>query len=182
MLILDMILRLIIALIINRQAHIYADLYDYSNTVAHFAGDAYLNTLYVPKVYTEFKTSRSYMATTDDHVYITFVGDFSSSGPHNVGSFQIGQTQEVTTQLDRVIGDLRSVVFQKNGTDGWLLGSMRCRINLKHYEFESPTQWLDNFDPDTFAEHGNGYEPLAQSNLPASSQMQLLVTDVLLVH
>ncbi len=156
-----------------------ADLFTYVDTNAATVGESNLNTLLIPLVQSEFITSKKYLSGTVDTVFVTFVGDFSSSGPHSVGSFQVGSTTIVDTQLDRTIGNLESVLFQKNGTDGWLLASMRCKMINKRYEFNAPVQWLDNFDPASFPANGDGYEPLAHSTIPASSQMQLDVNDVM---
>jgi hypothetical protein len=160
-------------LILNCQ--VLADLFDYTDTNAPFIGDANLNLLLVPSAVSTIITANKYLAGTTDQIYATFVGDFSSSGPHNLGPFLEGSTTEVTTKLSRVIGNLQSIMLQKNGTDGWLLSNFRTTINEVRYELTNPIQWLDNFDPSSFALYGNGYEPNATDDLAASGTMQLTV-------
>jgi hypothetical protein len=160
------------------KTNVTADLFDYTDTNAAYIGDSNLNLLLIPQVSSEIITSNKYLAGTNDLIFATFVGDFSSSGPHNIGRFNIGTTEEVTTTLTRVIGNLQSIMLQKNGTDGWLLSNYRCTINNIRYELSGPNQWLDNFDPSSFALYGNGYEPNAANDLPASATMQLAVIAV----
>lgn len=158
---------------------VLGDMGDYYETDATIAGHDYLNSYEVFTAYTEVATSQSYLSGTTDDVYATFVGEFSSSGPHLFGSFATGSIAELTTVLSRPIGELQSILFQKNGTDGWLLFNLRCRINTRKYELSGPAQWLDNFDQATYDETGNGYEPdsvLDLDDLPASGKMEYTVT------
>lgn len=161
-------------------AIVLGDMNYYEETDATIAGHDYLNSYEIFTAYTELATSQSYLSGTTDEVYATFVGVFSSSGPHAIGSFATGSITEVTTVLSRPIGDLQSILFQKNGTDGWLLFNLRCRINNRKYDLTGPVQWLDNFDPVSFELNGNGYEPdsvLDLEELPASGKMEYTVTE-----
>ena len=78
-----------------------------------------------PAVEINLRTSNSYLAGTTDTVYATFVGDFSVSGPHALGSFAQSEHSDLTIQLDRIIGELQSIILHKDGSDGYLLSSMR---------------------------------------------------------
>ncbi len=172
-------LSLLVALCVLR--HVICDLGFYANTNVVFTGDSELNELKSVSIDCDYITSSSYLAGTNDQVFITFVGEHSSSGPHLVGGFKTGSTLTLKTKLTRVIGVLTNVLLQKKGTDGWLLSKLRCRMEGKSYELSGLPlrQWLDNFDPITANENGgDGYEPQAHIYLPASSQIQLVVDEI----
>lgn len=131
----------------------------------------------IPTIEMEIITSNAYLAGTNDTVYATFIGDFSTSGPHSIGSFQTGSSVIRTVPLQRVIGNLQSVLMQKDGYDGWLIADLECRLkNVKYHLTRPSRQWLANLNSNTEALYGNGYEPNAQENLsdlPASSTLLL---------
>jgi len=138
----------------------------YSNTNAEDIPGLYTLNIKKPMVI-DITTSNKYLANTIDDIYITFIGDFSSSGPHNIGpQLTRGKLQNKTIYLSREIGRLQNVLFEKKGTDAWLLSSLSCTIDGVKYEMDIKQQWLSYFDQTT-AElyNNNGYEPNAAEEL-----------------
>ena len=125
-----------------------------------------------------FKTSSSSYSGTSDSIYATFIGDFATSGPHNIGSFDRGSRVTLDVTLDKVVGVLQSIRLFTNGTDGWLLAESSCELDGRIYTLEGPRQWLDGLDITLIDEHGDGNEPFAQEdtqNLPSSPTLILSV-------
>lgn len=150
----------------------------------------------------DFSTSTITGAGTLDTIYISLVGDFSSSDPFPIGSFTQSSSRVVDIPLQRPIGNLKYAYLQTNGTDGWLLSKMHCILNetvtqtnlnplsnpfqdiqlQRKYEFVSPiNQWIDTFDPTIFKLYGNGYSPNAQVEIPSSSTLEVQVTTSYLI-
>lgn len=160
-----------------------ADIGVYDDTSAESVPNENLSNHPLPSVEINLRTSNSYLAGTTDTIYATFVGDFSVSGPHSLGSFAQSDHSDVTVQLDRIIGELQSVILHKDGADGYLLSNMRVRMKDKMYEMTGPRQWLDNLDTTTEALYpdSEGYEPNvheSMSDVPAATALTLTVENV----
>ena len=119
----------------------------YVDTNAALIGDENLDLKYLPSIHCNIETSEEYLSGTNDKIYATFVGSFSSSGPHEIGPFPIGDISILIIQLDRLIGELNSVMFQTFGIDGWMLSSLSCRIESTWYVLDSSNIWLESLDP-----------------------------------
>lgn len=119
----------------------------YVDTNAALIGDENLDLRYSPSIICNIETSDAYLSGTNDNVYITFVGSFSSSGPHEIGPFPISAKNTTIIQLDRLIGELNSVTFQTFGSDGWLLSTLSCRIASTWYVLENTNVWLESLNP-----------------------------------
>jgi len=160
---------------------VLADQGFYVDTNAIVANSDHSLTVPIPTIEMEIITSSAYLAGTNDTVYATFIGDFSSSGPHAIGTFLTGSTVVRTVPLQRVIGTLEGVMMQKAGYDGWLIADLECRLKSVKYHLTRPSrQWLANLNANAEALYDNGYEPNAQESLddlPASSTMLLDVTN-----
>lgn len=125
-----------------------------------------------------FKTSSTPYSGTSDSIFITFIGDFATSGPHVLGSFGDGSKVSVDITLDKLVGNLKSVLLHTSGTDGWLLSESTCEMSGRVYSLRGPRQWLDSLDTGLLKEYGNGFEPFAQEDaktLPASPTLMLSV-------
>jgi hypothetical protein len=159
---------------------VQGDIGYYDNTNAESVTDENLSNHPNPVADVALRTSNSYLAGTTDTVYATFIGDFSSSGPHALGSFTQGEKSDIVVTLDRVIGELKKVLMHKDGIDGYLLSNMQVRMRDKIYELSGPRQWLDNLDVDTEALYpaSGGYEPDVQESsdeVPAATALELTV-------
>jgi hypothetical protein len=119
----------------------------YSDTNAAYIGDEYEDLSKPPTIYCNIQTSSTYLADTQSNIYVTFVGSFSSSGPHQIGPFAVGEASTISIPLTRVIGSLHSATFQTVSSDGWLLNDLKCRISSTWYNFESSSFWLEALDP-----------------------------------
>ena len=141
----------------------------YENTNAETVTDENLSSRSIPTAVISLRTSNSYLAGTADTVEATFIGDFSTSGPHSLGSFSQGEHSSITIELDRVIGQLQRVLLHKDGSDGYLLSNMQVRMGDKVFEMTGPRQWLDNLDPGVEAAYpdSGGYEPEVQEGTDA---------------
>ena len=127
-----------------------------------------------------FKTSSSSYSGTSDSIYATFIGDKATSGPHDLGSFSDGSTVTVDITLDKLVGNLNSVLLYTTGTDGWLLSESTCELDGRVYALQGRRQWLDSLDTALLKEYGDGFEPFAQEDsrtLPASPTLLLSVLD-----
>ena len=159
------------------------DQFVYTDTNAEDIVDENLSQTPVPTLLCSIRTSNTYLSGSVDNIKLTFKGSFSVSGPHSVGPFQTGQKADVSITLDRVIGDLHSILMYKTGSDSYLWSQMRCRMGNQIYEMKGPRQWLDTQDPITEAAYpsSKGFEPLAQEStgtLPAAPTLQLEVANV----
>lgn len=148
----------------------------YEDSDAAFISNSNVDLVERPLLYSEVRTSSQFDAGTVDMVYATYLGKFSSSGPHPIGPFTQGTTRTIATTLDRKIGDLVAVLLQTNGSDAWLLGEMSCRIGSTKYELTGPTTWLDALDPISEELYGNGFSPNAQNtDIPTATNLELVV-------
>lgn len=121
-----------------------SDLGFYRDTNAMDVADENLVQTNRPTISCTVATSHSYLAETSDSIMATFKGDFSLSGPHNLGSFPTpGSTKQISVMLNTPIGELQQVHLQKQGEDQWLLSHMKCSLGHTLYELEGPKQWLD---------------------------------------
>ena len=125
---------------------------------------------------------RIYNAGTFDEILATFVGDFSVSGPHSLGSKYTDGSYVIKTLNITKIGILKQINFEKRGTDGWILAFLSCRVNDIAYIMNVPNLWLDNFDSRNYTLYGNGYEPDAHqtlNDLPASSIVSITAKPII---
>ena len=171
---------------------IYSDEKFYSDTNAEDISGLYLLNNY-KRMELEVTTSSKYLADTIDDIYITFIGDFSTSGPHSIGPQTTrGKMVNKTLYLDRIIGRLTKVLFQKKGNDAWLLSQLTCTMDGVRYEIDIKQQWLSVYDQ-IFGElynsngygNGNGYEPKAHEellDLPAAATLTLPVLNIVKLY
>lgn len=141
-----------------------------------------------PSISCQIGTRQGDLAGTTDEVFMVFIGAFADSGPHSICNSVIQNTdgcayeKEVPwthMELHRQIGQLQSIQFQKNGTDGWILNKIFCKLLGKYYSFEPEERWLDNYSPEVAADNdGNGYEPEQQVQLEAHPSMEVYVSSI----
>jgi len=161
---------------------VWSDKGYYENSDAAFAANSNVNLLSPPTVRNEIVTSNVYDSGTADDVKITYVGTFSSSGPHSLGSFVRASTRTVDIPLDRKIGEIVNVVIESGGTDSWLLAGLRCEMLGVRYELKDPQMWLETMDPIAEALYDNAFSPDAQIDLQSSSKLILPVVDQYYVY
>jgi hypothetical protein len=154
----------------------------YINSNAAFSAGSETNLVSAPIVRNEILTSNIYDAETADNILITYVGEFSNSGPHSLGSFQRGSTKLLDIQLARKIGKLRGIVLENSGTDSWLMSTIFCHIGQIRYELSGPRVWLEAMDPLSEQLHEDPFSPDAQTRLPSSSHQELAVKDQYYVY
>ena len=130
------------------------------------------------------RTSHSYLAATEDTIQAMFIGDFSSSGPHDIPyKFnETGKHASFLMELSRQIGNLTEIVFYNMGHDGWLPASVACQKDQTMYTLAGPRQWVDSYSPSLFHETGDGYEPDDQEHLPAASSLNMKVIDDFILY
>ncbi len=134
----------------------------------------------IPCVELNISTSKAMFAGTNDDIYVYFYGDFSASGPHNLGYFVEGTHVTKRFNISRVIGNLQYITLHNQGTDGWLPKKLSCILDRYHYELEGISQWVDTFDPNLYNSENDGYEPYAHEfyrGLPFNSDLRLNVTN-----
>jgi hypothetical protein len=149
----------------------------YVDSVAAFSANSQTNLVLSPQVLNEIRTSNVYNAETSNNIRITYVGTFSNSGPHSLGPFARGSTNNIAIQLSRKIGDLKKVILENSGTDGWLMTTLYCQIGRVRYELRAPSVWLESMDPTSEALYEDPFSPDAQRILPSTSRMELDVVD-----
>ena len=153
--------------------------YFFTNAVTNNEGNTDISDSVNVKLF--IITSHTYLAGTSDTISALFVGDFSSSGPHVVGSyFEEGKKVNVTIPLSREIGNLKEIIFYNAGTNGWLPADVTCQIKNQLYILSSPQQWVVSLDPDLFASTGIGYSN-DQYMLP-SGHGHLVVKDAIQMY
>jgi hypothetical protein len=132
-------------------ATVYADQQIYDDTSAIKQNQDLLvsNT---PVVDFKIRTSNVYLAGTTDIISATIVGEFSSSGPHGLGSFDVGSAVDVSITTDRNVGKLNKLIFANNGTDGWLPLYVQCVYENEWYEFNVPRQWISTHPTEELVE------------------------------
>lgn len=128
-------------LLLCLSVHIFADQHVYGDTSA-IKQNQFLLISNNPVINFNIRTSNVYLAGTNDTVSATIVGEFASSGPHDLGSFEVGSANDVLVELDRNVGKLRKLIFANNGTDGWLPMYVQCVHDNEWYEFNVPRQWI----------------------------------------
>jgi hypothetical protein len=125
------------------------------------------------------RTSNAYLAGTTDLIYATFIGDFSLSGPHNIGFFLQGGYSEVKVQLSRDIGNLKEIIFYNYGNDGWLPSVVTCQLDGKLYSMTGPRQWLDSFSSPLQDSTGDGFEPYDQERISAAPELRMTIAETI---
>jgi len=127
----------------------------YLNSIAAFDADSNVDLRFPPSVLNDITTaSVADAGTTDDAVYITYVGDFSNSGPHLLSAgkanvFVPGLTVDTTFVLSRKIGDLKRIILETSSTDCWLMDSLNVDMYETRYLIAGPNTWLEAVDPTT---------------------------------
>lgn len=155
----------------------FSDQSDYSDTNAVTNNEGNIDISDPVRVKLSIITSHTYLAGTTDVIQASFVGDFSSSGPHNIANnFVQGKKATITLTISRTIGKLKEIVFYNYGHDGWLPADVSCQINNQLYILSSHQQWVDSLDPILFKTSENGYEN-DQYLLPAASSIHLNVLE-----
>lgn len=125
-------------------------------------------------------TSSIILSETLNNITATFIGDFSVSGPHSLGSFKEPSiTVNRIIKFDRIIGKLKQILLSNRGTDGWLMSDIRGTTEDYIYEFKWKRQWLDSIDPILLDTYGNGYEPFCQESLEQLPAKSTLLLDVI---
>jgi hypothetical protein len=140
----------------------------------------YLDTiLSAPVVEMIVTTSWSMYADSGDAIEVTFHGQLSTSGPHNLGPFITrGETVKQNVTLDRFIGPLDHITLQNRGHNGWLPSRVNCVYNDYLFTFGFPKTWLNSFDYDAFLEEGNGYEPRVQQHEDEINSAEFIRLDI----
>lgn len=157
----------------------------YQNSIAAFNSKAYPNlAAEIPEISLSLSVANQTYAASNDTLYSTFIGSFSSSGPHALGTFsQVAASYNLTVSLNRHIGDLSSLWLELDGYDGLLIDSISCKVKSKLYEFTVAKQWLQVWQPQLQSAKNHGYEPEASSSgLPSSSTMLVPVYRTLLLY
>jgi len=135
-------------------ANVFADQNVYDDTSAIKQNQDLLISS-TPVIDFKIRTSNVYLAGTTDIVSATMVGEFSSSGPHELGGFDVGSNVDLSIAMDRNVGKLQKLIFANNGTDGWLPLYIHCVHDNEWYEFKVPHQWISTqpyeelIEPDT---------------------------------
>lgn len=168
---------LVFSLMLSLLTFVLSDQGFYANSKAAFLADSNTDLVSPPTVENEIRTSNVYNSETSDQIRITYVGTFSNSGPHVLGSFSRGSTRRVDIDLDRKIGDLTKVILENSGTDGWLMTTLYCQIGRIRYELRAPSMWLESMDPSSEALFEDPFSPEAQRRMPSTSRMELAVAD-----
>lgn len=153
-----------------------ADLGFYENSIASYEPLANLNLNQTFIARNSLTVSSNPFAGTNNTVYVTFIGDFASSGPHALNGLQDPSvTYDISVPLDRLIGNLHSVWVENPDYDSLLLSAWKIRLRENVYELAVQETWLQTFDPVLFAETGDGFSPFADITLPSSSTLLLSV-------
>jgi hypothetical protein len=148
----------------------------YSDTYAANDPGAFVNLNKITYAHNNIVLSSNQYSGTNGSMFITYVGDFSSSGPHILGNLTTPGTEYISTiQLDRIIGTLSSVWVENAEYDSLLISTWKIRIQEVVYELEIPQIWLETFDPTLAAQAGDGFSPDANIMLPSSSTLLLNV-------
>lgn len=136
-----------------------------------------------PSILLYISTSPTTYSGTENSIYASFYGSFASSGPHDIGNFEVGTIVSKNITLFRDIGDLKAVTLFNNQTDGWLLSNFECDLADVHYKFSFPKQWLDTIDSNLLTQYKNGYEPFSQEHqIPGSSTLRLVVESHYIIY
>ena len=127
----------------------------YLNSIAAFDASSNVDLRFPPSVLNDITTaSVADAGTTDDAVYITYVGEFSNSGPHLLSAgetnvFVTGATVSTTIPLSRKIGDLKRIILETSSTDCWLMDSLNVDMYKTRYEIAGPNTWLEAINATT---------------------------------
>jgi hypothetical protein len=116
----------------------------YIDSDAVFDGHSYLDTSLKSHIKLFIKTSNNQTAGTVDDVWATFIGTFSSSGPINIGNFESGTDISINIELTNVIGNLKSIWFEKKGFDNWLISNISYELNGVTSKLSFSKQWINN--------------------------------------
>lgn len=179
----SLLLAIICLLLSQNYFLVQADEEFYQNSLAAFVPQLYpslSNTYLARNVIT---LSSNPYAGTDSVLYITYIGDYSSSGPHAIGN--LTTPSEVITNnitLDRRIGNLQSIWVENQGYDSLLISAWSVRIRENVYDIAIPEIWIETFDPILKASTGDGYSPDADLTLPSSCTLLLDVSNSYLYY
>lgn len=105
----------------------------------------------------QIKTSHIPDAETEGPIYTVIMGKQGTTKSLSLGNFERGGLIRNDLVLDKDIGDVQSIHFYTNSTDGWRMNNVMCEFNGKRYQFAQPLKWLDTFDVELFRKYGNGY-------------------------
>eukprot|EP01032_Pedospumella_encystans_P008620 gene8620-10209_t len=147
----------------------------YVDSNAAFDANENVNLLNPPAVINEITTASVADAGTAGEVFITYVGVFSNSGPHLLGSpanLVEGTTSTTEIQLSRKIGNLKSIVLETSSTDCWLMDIINVDMYRIRYEIAGPNTWLEAVNATT----GTYNTARSQVSLPSARYLELAVT------
>lgn len=161
----------------------FADQKVYKNSVASREPNAHLN-LEIPFIaHNSITINSNPFSGTNNTLYVTYVGDFSSSGPHAIPNLQIPSSLvSYSILLDRTIGQLQSVWIENKGYDSLLLSSWQIRIREHIYELKVEKTWLETWDAQLAEDVGDGFSPDADIKLPSSPTLLFPVTSNLVYY
>lgn len=162
---------------------ITADEKHYQNSIASIEPGSHLN-LEIPFIaHNTIAVNSNQFSGTNETIFVTYIGDFSSSGPHPLHDLT-NPSSIVSTSilLDRTIGQLHSVWIENKGYDALLLSSWQIRIRESVYELSIEDKWLESYDAVLAAEEGDGFSPEADIKLPSSPTQLLTVKSTSLYY
>lgn len=160
-----------------------ADQKVYENSVASREPNAHLN-LEIPYIaHNSITINSNPFSGTNDTLFVTYIGDFSSSGPHAIPNLQFPSSLvSHSILLDRTIGQLQSVWIENKGYDSLLLSSWQIRIREQIYELKVDKTWLESWDAQLAEDVGDGFSPDADIKLPSSPTLLFPVTSSLVYY
>ena len=156
---------------------IHADEGYYVDTNAAYEGNAEVDLRMPPVAIFESTTSAMQLSDTLSTTYISFIGTFSSSGPHPLQPFALAEMSSISITLTRVIGDLKGIFIENDSTDRWLPISFRVHIGSLKYQFKPSIQWIGRIDPQTVSLYTSNIDPYNPNPLPCSTTLHLKVLD-----
>lgn len=181
---LHIFLLIFICSILTKPYLIYADQGFYVYSDASYTSNEEKDLRDIPVAENIIKTSNIYEAGTTNSIYIMYIGTFSTSGPHLLGSFNTGTIITINIELQRGIGELVKIVLQNNHNDGWLFSAFKIQMNQIQYEFDiiQPYQWLQRYDSLNEKLYEDGYSPNAQVYYKSTSNMELYVKNKYFIY
>lgn len=158
---------------------IYADMGYYQNTEAISFSHASINLLNPVDAYVTVILSSNQFAASDYPIYISFIGSFSTSGPHlfTEAFSSPGATYNSVIRLEREIGNLQKVYLENKYNDSVLIELISVRIKKTLYHFTiDENKWLQTFSREiALVNNGDGFSPDADIKLNSSPTLLFYV-------
>lgn len=146
----------------------------YRDSNAAYLEYAEINLSTAPTAHVSVLLANDRYSGSTHPLYGTFVGKFSSSGPHNLGIFPTpGSSYQTDILLERKIGEVVGLWIENQNNDSLLFTEIKVRILDLIYEFEVPNMWIQKLDPTLEATTGDGYSPNSDLRLNSSSTYYL---------